>query len=839
MSSTSGRLSLRLPFRKQTAINTDQLEAVRQATNMDAKELDTLWQRFSKLAPNGKMGPQQFRECLGVLGVQADSVLADRLFEVFDDDDDGSISFMEFVSHLNVMTRGTEDEKLDQAFKLADIHGTGFISFDEFRLLIHSFKSVVQSFTGDSGSDIEEESLRRLFAQLDANRDGFVSKEEYKQGMQNQEIMKQWLAVINNPKPDEMIRVNMSTMRRLRRQLHECLEVANFLSTKLVPKDTLMLQATYSNGSTGLGNGIGNGSGPNSFLNHPLTPARKTSGSSGSDVRSPSLLPLNRLSSSLKYPAYGNNGDSSKLTREEELALRESGKQIGVELQTLYGEDHLSVGSLERGKVVDETLTLERHPSWVRDELTSSDDEVDGRETLMHTANSGRVGSNMNMQNLIRKLKRVSDAVDRVTNTKKNSKIFNESGEPTTPPQMNRMTSSTTPRGDRRSRTASNVPHPPRRRTTTENPLTRKGLAVYFGHENWNLVVNMMVGIRMAVGRVTSEPARVVIDPDFKMKEKLTLVPRGLEDPSHGRIVRFIDYAPMIFRRLRETFGIDADSYLSSIGPEQLLANLMLGNLSSLSELCSTGKSGSFFYFSADGNYMLKTVSREESKFFRTILPDYYAHMLKYPDTLMTRFLGLHVLRPSKKDNFKVHKLHFVVMANVFNTDLEIHRRFDLKGSWVGRFTAPDAPSRNDPTVALKDLDLNNTKVVLGEGRRNRILEQIEIDCAFFESHSIIDYSLLLGFHHVSDSETVHREGSHVDGDVKIPFYQLDDGGMLSTNQEYVYFFGIIDILTYYSAKKRMEHAAKSLRYDRHGISCVNPSEYAKRFIDFMAKIIV
>ena len=43
---------------------------------------------------------------------------------------------------------------------------------------------------------------------------------------------------------------------------------------------------------------------------------------------------------------------------------------------------------------------------------------------------------------------------------------------------------------------------------------------------------------------------------------------------------------------------IDSDSYLGSIGPETILSSILKGDLNTLSELTSTGKSGSFFYYS-------------------------------------------------------------------------------------------------------------------------------------------------------------------------------------------------------------------------------------------------
>jgi 1-phosphatidylinositol-4-phosphate 5-kinase len=56
-------------------------------------------------------------------------------------------------------------------------------------------------------------------------------------------------------------------------------------------------------------------------------------------------------------------------------------------------------------------------------------------------------------------------------------------------------------------------------------------------------------------------------------------------------------------------YGIIPDGYLKSLGPENLIGNLLMGNISSLKEQMSTGKSGSFFYYTADSLYMLKTIS--------------------------------------------------------------------------------------------------------------------------------------------------------------------------------------------------------------------------------------
>ena len=94
----------------------------------------------------------------------------------------------------------------------------------------------------------------------------------------------------------------------------------------------------------------------------------------------------------------------------------------------------------------------------------------------------------------------------------------------------------------------------------------------------------------------------------------------------------------------------------------------MMGEVNSMTSLTSQGKSGSFFYYTADGKYMLKTIQYREYKFLRQILEDYYYYIKKNPETLITKFYGLHKLIEKDKDGDVVNKSYFVIMANIFNT---------------------------------------------------------------------------------------------------------------------------------------------------------------------------
>jgi len=54
-----------------------------------------------------------------------------------------------------------------------------------------------------------------------------------------------------------------------------------------------------------------------------------------------------------------------------------------------------------------------------------------------------------------------------------------------------------------------------------------------------------------------------------------------------------------------------------------------------------------------------------------------------------------------------------------------------------------------------------------------------------------------------------------------------------------IYYFGIIDILIQYMAKKKMEHFMKSVVHAPDEVSVVHPEFYANRFFKFMVDLLV
>ncbi|VEV54591.1 phosphatidylinositol-4-phosphate 5-kinase, putative [Plasmodium vinckei vinckei] len=368
-----------------------------------------------------------------------------------------------------------------------------------------------------------------------------------------------------------------------------------------------------------------------------------------------------------------------------------------------------------------------------------------------------------------------------------------------------------------------------------------KLFAVYFGHERWDLVMNMMIGIRICAIK------KFNIDNILNYYRHTDVIQLSTSSPYQK--VLFKNYSPIIFKNIRKFFGIKSREYITSVGPEQVISNMVLGNLSTLSELLSEGKSGSLFYFTSNGKYIIKTVNKGIHKLSKKLLPRYYKYIQKNPDSLLTRMYGIHSIKYQNSASKTIKKIYFIVMNNFFSSAVEIHRRYDIKGSLIGRTVPPE--KREDHTIALKDADIDELGDIINIGPeyKEKLLNILKSDANFLKENLLLDYSLLFGIHYKELSRDVvcwdkkkTNEIRHVYDEFGLcvaakPFHQWDHGGMINIDNNRIFFFGIIDIFTKWNLKKKVEHTLRTIqKFDRKNISCIPPKAYAKRFVTFIEK---
>lgn len=275
-----------------------------------------------------------------------------------------------------------------------------------------------------------------------------------------------------------------------------------------------------------------------------------------------------------------------------------------------------------------------------------------------------------------------------------------------------------------------------------------KGKVIDGVHELYTITAGMMLGLRLAIGRSHTGSVQNLLLGDFSYVEKISFPPNGnnqppFRTPPHqlAHTFKFKTYAPLVFAKIRDFFGVDSVSYMLSV----------CGNYNYL-EFISNSKSGQFFFYSHDGRYMIKTQTNEENKFMKRILPHYYRYVTENPDTFLVRILGMHRVKMYHLNR----KTHFVIMESVFDTPEPIQKVYDLKGSLVGR-NASQKDRENGGVLKDNDLIQDGVKLQLG-AKRDAIIDQLEKDANFLAQMNIMDYSVLLGIHdrrsrHSSDAE--------------------------------------------------------------------------------------
>jgi len=77
-------------------------------------------------------------------------------------------------------------------------------------------------------------------------------------------------------------------------------------------------------------------------------------------------------------------------------------------------------------------------------------------------------------------------------------------------------------------------------------------------------------------------------------------------------------------------------------------------------------------------------------------------------------------------------QIRFIVMGNIFNADMPIHRRYDLKGSTQGRRSDRDPDT---PGIICKDLDLD-FQLQLEPGWKARLERQLREDSHILQARS-------------------------------------------------------------------------------------------------------
>lgn len=370
-----------------------------------------------------------------------------------------------------------------------------------------------------------------------------------------------------------------------------------------------------------------------------------------------------------------------------------------------------------------------------------------------------------------------------------------------------------------------------------------------------------MWGINYSISGLEHVNVPVMLMPDdFKAFSKVKVDNHMFNKdimPSHYKVK---EYCPLVFRNLRERFGIDDHDYMNSLTKQP-------------DEIDSPGRSGARMFMSHDKKFFIKSLVSEEVEQMHHILKQYHQYIVEvHAQTLLPHYLGMYRITVNDVEHY------LIVMRNVFSPRLTIHKKYDLKGSTVDRAASDKEKTKDLPTYKDNDFINDEATLYLGKEAKDRLMGIITKDAEFLTSLHLMDYSLIVGIHDCDRAEMETAEMAQRARDMEENSSEEENGldedingvggvptppdspqpqhqpfnGEIDPNIERfgikcnsdcprreIYFLAMIDILTKYGVKKRTAAAAKSMKHGANAdISTVKPEQYARRFIEFVSKCI-
>ena len=284
--------------------------------------------------------------------------------------------------------------------------------------------------------------------------------------------------------------------------------------------------------------------------------------------------------------------------------------------------------------------------------------------------------------------------------------------------------------------------------------------------DSFKILLNTIMGIQIAV-ESSPDIAEVQNIDQYLHSMTYSIQTSNISKNKHESFM-IKEYAGIVFNNIRRLYNYDKESLIQSISPQVFITDIIISNTTSIEEFFNTGSSGSLFYYTRDGKFILKTIDKKEYKTLKRILPKYFKHLVKYKYTFLPKFFGYYkLIRKVKK---KKTNFYFIIMMNVFSTKKKIHLRFDLKGSKLGRRVLKQKEIANlnygnilgKYNYALKDQDFDYFKkeIHIRSNVREKIIEQLTIDSLLLKEFNLNDYSLLLGIHKKKIKKKINVDNS-------------------------------------------------------------------------------
>ncbi|XP_035726597.1 neurocalcin-delta B-like [Vespa mandarinia] len=183
--------------KQETYVLPERLSSLIHGTGFSKEEIQRLYRAFKQYCPRGTVTTNDIKPAYAKLFPLGDSAkYAQMVFNNFDKDKDGIVTFGDLLLGIATIVKGTTDEKLRWIFQFYDLNGDGWISKHEMITAIFAIYEMVNN--DQTVWSMVNRHVDRLFEKMDTDKDGMISIEEFIASCKNDTLIQNQLTEFNN-----------------------------------------------------------------------------------------------------------------------------------------------------------------------------------------------------------------------------------------------------------------------------------------------------------------------------------------------------------------------------------------------------------------------------------------------------------------------------------------------------------------------------------------------------------------------------------------------------------------------------------------------------------------